>query len=229
MKILARLSRVTLIGTLLFSSLLAQETPAASSTPAAQPPVWTPPKPELMTIDFPGGTLGQLIAVLNKAKSPFNMIAEKSDQDVEIPAFSLRNVHAQAVADAIGQWLFAKGYVLGSRGWNDGSQGNPVYFISKDPKAKQTSSSFIPFQLWPQLEYQSIDDIVAAIRAAWDLDPAHTPSDLKLKFHPPTSVLLVVGPPQAIEVAQRVIAALKYAPGHQLPPPKSKEADSPKT
>ncbi len=215
---------------LLMAPALAEETPAAPATPAAQPAPWTPPKPEFMSIDFPGGTVGQLIAVLNKAKSPFNLIAEKSDQDIEIPAFSLRNVQVQAVGTCLAQWLQSKGYTLGSPNWNSNERdGNAVYFISKDPRATRATNSFVPFQLWPQLEYQSIDDIVGAIRTAWELDPAHAPSDLKMKFHPATSVLLVVGPTQAIEIATRVIGSLKAYQG-QLPPPKAKDApNNPKT
>jgi hypothetical protein len=204
------------------SSLAADETPAPENN---QP---GPPKPQLMSLDFPGGTLSEFIALLNKTKSPINLMADKAEQDVQLPAITLRNVNGQDVGLAMAQWLRSRGLTLGSSGqfYTPGA-GNPVYFVTTDPAGPGRFQSFAPFQLWQQLEYQNIDDIVAAIRNAWELDPAHNPADLKLKFHPPTTVLLVVGPNQAIEIATRVIGSLKAAP-LQTPPPKSKDSPVPK-
>lgn len=209
-------------------SVSADEAAAPQNNQPA-PMRYAPPKPQLMSLDFPGGTLGEFIALLNKTKSPINLMADKAEQEVQLPAITLRNVNGQDVGNAMAQWLRSRGLTLGSSGQFYGpGDGAPVYFVVTDPAGPGHFQLFAPFQLWQQLEYQSIDDIVAAIRNAWELDPTHNPADLKLKFHAPTTVLLVVGPNQAIEIATRVIASLKAAP-NQTPPPKSKDTPTPKS
>jgi hypothetical protein len=54
-----------------------------------------------------------------------------------------------------------------------------------------------------------IDDIVAAIRLAWQMDPSHKNDSLQIKYHPPTNLLLVTGTPASLEVVERVIDSLK--------------------
>lgn len=221
----------TALYSVVFTLVLAVSSLSADETAAPQNRQPGPPKLQLISLDFPGGTLGEFIAMLNKTKSPINLFADKAEQEVQVPALTLRNVNGRDAGNAMAGWLRSRGFTLGSSGQAydlDGSLGNPVYWVVADQTAPDHSRLFAPFQLWQQLEYQSIDDIVAAIRNAWELDPAHNPADLKLKFHPPTTVLLVVGPNQAIEIATRVIGSLKAAP-LQTPPPKAKDSPAPKT
>jgi ribosome recycling factor len=70
---------------------------------------------------------------------------------------------------------------------------------------------FESFQLAPYLRDQSIDDIVEAIRASWELNPRNDPNALRLKFHPPTSILLASGPRDALNMAGKIISQLKIS------------------
>ena len=62
--------------------------------------------------------------------------------------------------------------------------------------------------------------------AGWELDPAHDPKALNLKFHPGTSILLVSGSTDAIMVTQSVIGQLKRNP-EVLPKPEQKSPPAP--
>ena len=164
------------------------------------------------TIDFPGGTIAQLVKAVSNSSGPaFNVIGEKADLATELPPFSLRNADSESLANALNQLLQSRGLnvtrasgpnIVGERG----QLNIPIYALirraSFDPIVSDS------FQLAPYLEKQSIDDIVVAIRTLWELNPANRPEALQLKFHPQTKLLLVSGTPAAIQVASKVISTL---------------------
>ena len=178
---------------------------AKAGTPAAEP---VPPK--LINVDFPGGTFASLLAAINKDGASFNVVGEKADLALELPPLTLRNADAPSLAGALGTLLMQRGYALQPGGGVARGQ-LPVYALRKlaPYENNRTTTQFQSFQLAPYLEQQSVDDIVGAIRAAWDLDPARDPAMLRIKFHPPTGLLLVSTPIDGVNVVQIVLQQLR--------------------
>jgi hypothetical protein len=170
-------------------------------------------EPQLISVDFPGGPASALIAAIAKKDrdNNFNVIGEKADLATELPAFSVRNADPGALAVALNGILQPRGYILAPSGRVREGQ-SPVFTLRKliPHEADQRQLSHLQsFQLAPYLEHQSVDDIVGAIRAAWELDPARNPAALRLKFHPPTGILLVSVPGDGIPIIHSVLKELR--------------------
>lgn len=154
--------------------------------------------PKAITIDFPGGPASALVAALSKTdrENGFNVIAEKADLAVELPPFSVRNADPNALAYALNGILQPRGYTLAPSIRTATMHAN--VFTLRKPTPYEMDQRLISdlqsFQLAPYLANQSVDDIIGAIRTAWELDPARSPTALRLKFHPPTGILLVSTP-----------------------------------
>jgi hypothetical protein len=180
---------------------------AAEPTPAAVAP---PQKWPSINVEFGGGTLGQLIALLNKSPDgSLNIVAEPSDLNAPLPAFSVQNALPSSIVSALNQFLSPRGLTLVGSGVGVPAGMKDVYIVRRGPVTSGNRDTFESMQLAPYLEHQKVDDIVGAIRAAWELDPAHEPNALRVKFHPPTSILIVSGPPEAIMVSQKVVSTLR--------------------
>jgi hypothetical protein len=179
-----------------------------TSTAPAKP---SPSEPHaLISVDFPGGSVAQLMSMLSRSGgAPFNVIGDKADLATELPAFSVRNAEPAALAPALQRFLFPHGLTLQSALPGDST----VYTLTKIAVQREglDVAMFKSFQLAPYLQNQSIDNIVAAIRQAWQLNPSHKADALQLKYHPPTTILLVSGPPEAVSIAAQVISSLKPA------------------
>ena len=182
-------------------------------------------------VDFPGGPISQLLATLAKIDGiSLNIIGVGEAADfarVELPAFSLRNVNIIAVSEVLRNFLEPRGFELRPVGGS--ANANTMVLTLKRNEAKvpkQAPAMFQSFRLYPYLQAQTVDDIVGAIRAGWELDPAHDPKALNLKFHPGTSILLVSGSTDAIMVTQSVIGQLKRNP-EVLPKPEQKSPPAP--
>ena len=187
----------------------------------------------LVNLDFPGGSLSKLLATISKAHEvSFNIISAGNPTDLatEMPPFSLRNAPLATVAEVIHQLLYPRGLDLKYVG---GETNSVVCVVSwremPDASKHPPATEFESFQLAPYLAEQSVDDIVGAIRTAWELDPAHDRAALHVKFHPGTSILLVSGPHDGISLALSVIVSLKRAPEQhpkvspKNPPPEAEQ------
>lgn len=156
-----------------------------------------------ISIDFPGGTIADLLAKVNQAQGgAFNLLGETEDLAMRLPAFSVRNVSPSSFAKGLSQLLEPKGIMIIS-------EGADMYTLRRvNTLMPQQPAMFESFQIGPFLDKLSVDDIVAAVRTAWELNPANKPDALQLKFHPATKLLLASGSPDAIKVASKVIASL---------------------
>jgi hypothetical protein len=180
---------------------------AADETRKITAPV--PPHQPYISVDFPGGSLAELNAAIKSSGSmSFNLVGEKSELAAEVPPFSIRNAAPDAFAMALNQVLTARGLNISAAGNMGGP--NAVYVVTKAraPRPVNEPVVFESFQLEGNLEKASIDDIVAAIRTAWELNPENKPDALKMKFHPATKLLLVSGTPSALTVARQVVSTL---------------------
>jgi hypothetical protein len=179
---------------------IAQNSPADATTQS-----------RLITVNFSGGPFSALIAATEKS-SPgvFNVVGEKADLAIELPPFSVRNADVSSLASALTAMLQPRGYMLASNGrtQNQSSVFTLRKLFSYEAANLDRPSVFQSVQLAPYLQNQSVDDIVGAIHAAWELDPKHPASALNVKFHPPTGILLVSGPGEALIVVQAVLGQL---------------------
>lgn len=188
---------------------------AAENAKKAAPPQGDPrgstiafrPGQNRLNLNFTGGTVADLVALLNKLDAPgFNLMGEREDMAAPLPAFSLREVSPGAFAMALKQLLEPRGLTVMA-------EQNEMFVLRKTSTLRAAEPTmFESFQLAPFLGEQSIEDIVAAIRTAWELNPQNKPEALQLKFHPPTKLLLVSGTPMATMVASKVISTLAKTP-----------------
>lgn len=213
MKTSALLLRLLLIATLTAQlgtfSVAAEPAPTSennAAAPSAQPPV-------PINLSFPGGTLSQLLSVLSQEKNlTFNLIGAGSPADFEtaLPPFSLHNVNGVIIAEVLRGLLQSRGYNLQI----SPIDGNSVTCVlvplpENNPADPFMQDQFQSFELSPYLVNFSVDQIVDAIRSAWELNPAHPRDSLRVKFHPGTGILLVSGPMKAVAMTQDIISNLR--------------------
>jgi hypothetical protein len=182
--------------------------------------------PKTITIDFPGGPASALIAAVAKLdrENGFNVIGEKSDLAIELPPFAVRNADPSALAAALNGVLQARGYTLAPNG-RVAPGHSPVFTLRKLSPFEvdhRLMGEMQSFQLAPYLGQQSVDDIIGAIRTAWELDPTRAPTALRLKFHPPTGILLVSAPRDGIAIVMTVLKELRRS---ETPPPKAASSE----
>ncbi|CAN5606973.1 hypothetical protein BH18VER1_BH18VER1_21820 [soil metagenome] len=178
----------------------------ADPVAADQPKSATSAPHTLLTIDFPGGSIAQLVAKVSESgATPFNVIGEKADLATQLPPFSVRNAELTAVASALGRMLARHGFMLMAATPDE----NTVYTVNKSASVEVGPKAFKSFQMAPYLQSQPIDAIVDAIRVAWQLDAAHDPKALELKYHPATTLLLASGSSEAVALVGTVISSMK--------------------
>lgn len=196
------------------SLLPGQETPPPAAAASSAAPVQ--PKSPSISFDFRGGSLAQLVTQVGKTEGrSFNLISTYHSPFTSLPAFSIRNADPIAFTRAL-NLLLEKNNLQVDLIKSETAGTEPVAVITVKKKDAATGSAtpaaaedeFDSFQLKPYLLGQSVDDIVGAIRAAWELDPAHDAKAVRLKYNQATKLLLVSGPPEAVAIARKVIAHL---------------------
>ena len=176
-----------------------------------------PQEPLNINVDFAGGSIDQFLTAVNKTEGiSLSIVSAMETPDftrVELPAFALRNVTLFTITQVLVGLMEPRGYNLNFAGAADPNTMVAVLQKRETPrKMTPVNGEFLSFQLTPYLADQSVDDIVSAIRTAWELDPAHEAAELRVKFHPGTGLLLVSGPPEAIYLTQSVLGQLKRKP-----------------
>jgi hypothetical protein len=177
-----------------------------------------------LSFKFPGGTLGDLAALLmtEAVSQPgaINLIVRDDARALPLPPFELRDVDAPAFVRAIQLVLGSipgfflelaeQGSDLDSTGKPSGSSAPWVFVAGVHPTNRQEST----FKAFPVLQLlvphgpYTIDTVVSAIREAWELDPRQKATEPRIKFHEPSGVLLVVGTQSAIDAAACVMGQL---------------------
>jgi hypothetical protein len=169
-----------------------------------------------MNVEFPGGTLSELLASLPKNKpATFNVIGEKEDMATQLPPISLYVVTPDVLFAALNKILNPRGLAISqSRAGNYDQFGRGmVYVLERIVRPEAGLSPTAPrFRSYPLHDYltetQTIDAITDAMREAWQMMPNAKPDALVLKFHPGTQLLLVSAPPEAIGVVESIISKL---------------------
>ena len=206
----------------LASLLLCASGRAVEVSPAAAPaPESLSSQPVFFNVEFSGGPVSRLIDQVATVKGvSINIIAtaDQADLSTVLPPFTLRNANVVTVFEVARAMLHDRGLELQPAG---GFDHNSVTLLLRRLEPKPSGRSpdiFSSYQLAPYLSYQSIDDIVTAIHAAWELNPAHDSAALRLKFHPPTAILLVSGPPEAVSLAGNVLSQLRHGAAAEARP-----------
>src|SRR5688572_22556729 len=140
--------------------------PAVAADPESAAPAAARNQTNAVTVDFMGGTVADFVTAVSKSGgAPFNLVGEKTDLAAGLPPFSLRDADAQSVAGALNLLLSQKGLSINQTG--------RVFVLTRGNPQIARDSGFESFQLTPYLDYQSVEDIVGAIRAAWELNPVN--------------------------------------------------------
>jgi hypothetical protein len=215
----------------------------AYAQPAAYPPttppanqmgryIWLPATNSLPKFDlnFPGGTPGQLVKALAEATDePLNTVIPKEYAELNIPAFSVRNVTVAQLFDAL--TLASKATqrydvidpLVGNGGYVDRTSTygfrtdsppntNSIWFFTKEGGDTGlfivVSSTVCKFyQLSPYLEAgYKVDDITTAVGTAWKMLGVTNPPTLS--YHKETKVLIAVGEEDKVNLIGDVLTQL---------------------
>jgi hypothetical protein len=195
---------------LLFSPAPAQDKPAEQA-PRTKTGGATP---GTVSLDFPGGPLSKLLAMLAAGEGTTLSIIQSEGLDPALPAFSVREVRIEAVIGALGRLLEPQGFSLTQTGHN-------LAVLSRHPRLtaeekavmeKSRAPAFVSLQLESKIGPRSVEDVIAAIQQGCEFASADgKPSTLRFKYHAGTKLLFVAGAPQEIAIADSVYQSL---PGH---------------
>lgn len=185
-------------------------------------------KPILQTrfsLDFPGGTPAQLVQALEKAMGkPLNVIINKEDADVELPALKMDDVYlpqlftalevASTKAVAVNQRIGSYSQVSVSYGFKttDGAVSDTsVWYFQMERPALPPLVSDQPVCKFYTLSYYldrgfTVDDITTAIQTGWKLAGETSPP--KLNYHKETRMLIAYGEPDELATIQHVLETL---------------------
>ncbi|HTL55889.1 MAG TPA: hypothetical protein VL361_09425 [Candidatus Limnocylindrales bacterium] len=215
---------------LILGSGLAAQIAGAQNQPEA-PPTFPPGRPgstaqpagggqqiswQKFDLDFRGGTPRDLISAIEKTTSkPLNVIIQKDDESIELPAMRFKSVTVPDLFNAIsmasqrqelvGGTILNTYYSFETQGHGEDAI---FYFKANKPRPVQEFCKF--YQLGEYLQNYSIEDITTAIQTGWKmLGVKSTP---QLKFHPETKLLIAVGPVDQLRTINDVLQELKSAP-----------------
>ena len=137
-----------------------------------------------ITIDFPGGTLGDLAARLPKPPAePFNLIVPEDLRAAPLPQFSVRDADSSLLASSLSFVLRPQGVELTQMA-NPSPGGAAVYAAIKiaDRSGTWGIRAF-------HLASEDLARMTGSIEAAWSLLPGGS----QLRYHPETETLFVYG------------------------------------
>jgi hypothetical protein len=157
-------------------------------------------KASMLTVDFTGGSLEQLISQINEGRpTPLNLIAEKSHLSLKLPAVSL--VFSQS-----------------------SSEYAPVFVTRTIPgAAPQNRRNFQCIDISELLEgmpgdrtahvgrqkVYTLGELEAVIQSAWKMHSnSELPSDFRTFYNKETYLLLISGPSEAVNVAMTTLSRL---------------------
>ena len=158
-----------------------------------------------VSIDFPGGTLGDLRKYLPKAPNPpFNLIVGDDAAAVPLPAFSVRDVDSTELANALNHQVHGHGVSIMARDFVPlHGSGTPAYVTFRQP-GEIENVRYLEFK---SIEIQPADALrlSAAVQSAWQVFFGSDNVPATLRYHAETRQLFVSGPASALAVFERVL------------------------
>lgn len=180
------------------------------------------PAEQTFSLDFPGGSVAELLQAIEKAtgKVP-NVIVSKEAATLSVPPFKVGGITLDGLAQALS--------AVGAGNWMHPTPSSwavqPVMVrLGPAPQRQQVSVD----NIGPLLKSHNVTDIVAAIQLCLQLAPSSDESKAEIRYHKETSLLLVRGTGEQINIAKSVLHALELqmsthpsenaAPGAPPPP-----------
>lgn len=193
------------------------------------------PSQTQFSLDFPGGTPGQLIKAIEKAMGkPLNVIINKDDENLELPSLKMNDIYLPQLFDALEAASQKTVMVNSNPGGSPGRVGFGGYSYSQSTSSygfksvdKNNDSSVWYFRVEkPSLppvvstgrvcQYYSlapylnrgftVDDITTAIQTGWKMaGEEHLP---ELNYHKETKLLIAFGEPRQLQTITEVLATL---------------------
>jgi len=159
-----------------------------------------------VTIDFPGGTLGDLRNYLPKAPNPpFNLIVGDDAASTPLPAFSVRDADSGQLARALSHQVFRHGFTIEACDYvPNGGSGAPSYVTYRDPQRQPHDMSANEF-LSVEIDPNSAPRLAEAVQSAWQVRYQVDKVPATLRYHAETRQLFVSGWPSALRVFDDVL------------------------
>jgi len=185
--------------------------PAASAQPGGKTPGGADNAPHVFDLDFPGGSLDAFLDAVRSAHPEANIVAPPEASDFPIPPMKLRNITLQAAMQLIeGSAELPSGHEA-----HIGVEGFPV-FDSWDPAirvdhsgSRQSRWGEQQSSVWSLAEHltggRASEDVLGAVQVAL----ATFPVESTIRFHEPTSLLIVRGTEAQLELVDKTLAQLR--------------------
>lgn len=173
--------------------------------------------PSHIKVQFKGGKLSELLAIIGHP--PLGNIqvipdGKSADLETDLPPFTLENADLTTLFGVVQGLLERRGLALNPVGSGPGNENSYVGLLSRPP-GLATASGGQELEALQLTDYRSpsnnviaVDVLVDALRTAWALEPTRKPEDLLIKYHEPTKMLLIAGPPPTSRVVRQVAAGL---------------------
>lgn len=167
-----------------------------------------------VTIDFPGGTLGDLRKYLPvPPNEPFNLIVSDEFAALALPAFSVRDADSSALANALTHHLYSQGVKIELM--NYVQNGTAVYVTYSDPASVGNTfydrNGDLLFQC-EEMDAESAARLAEAMRSAWSTFYRGDSVPATLRYHEATQQLFVSGPRPALDVFNAVLQSIRSGP-----------------
>jgi len=184
--------------------------------------------PVLFNLDFPGGTPAEFVKAIDQAMGKqLNVIINKEDEKVELPALEMHEVYLwqlfqtleqasrKTVAVTTGPTSYSQyntGY--GFKSSTPERTDNSVwYFYVDKPSLPPVVSTQKAAQFYPLATYLdrgfTVDDITTAIQTGWKLAGETSPPELN--YHKETKLLIAYGEPEKLKTISSVLNTLPYS------------------
>lgn len=202
-----RLNRrfVCAMAPILVMSFWSLRAPAQTEPPAQQPAA---AQFRHFDLDFAGGSLEQYISAVRKAHGAANIVLVGDYKDIAVPAVTLRHVTLDAATRLIGG-------SIESVDRNEYVKVEPVMIEGSSDRAYRVSamthdrSSAATSAVWSVAENINagfkIDDLLGAVQVALSTFPTKA----TIRFHEPTSLLIVRGTKEQIALTSETLGQLK--------------------
>lgn len=176
---------------------------------APQPPPPPANYAAIYNLEFPGGTLSELLEKLRSVdKGPLNVVLTEGAGEMPVPKMTLVGVMTPQVLEAlanmqplVGRWTQAGGL--------------KIWVVSRwesihDAELKASPARVHPIYVGQLLKKYSVDDLAAAITFALTSKKNEKPN-VRLRLHKETSLLIIEASGPDVDTALEVIQELKKA------------------
>lgn len=187
------------------SAWSAEETNKQSGSPDIVIPVAE--RAPLFDISFPGGTLEDFVAAVEKAitassRNPIkpNLLVPAEARTVRMPKIELRSVDMKTLTLATSMLLQPEGHVWSAAG---DKAGNTWVLVTRSDLRKTQA-----YYIGHLLKKFKVADITTALDTVWQMGSAAKP---ELKYHEDTQMLIIRADRAQIEMAENVLKQLSNA------------------